>query len=710
MNEPKKFELDWAGKKLIVETGQIANLANGSVKVQYGDTVILATVCMSSEPRPDVTYFPLSVEYRENMYAAGKISGSRFVKREGRPSDTAILTARIVDRSIRPLFDERLRNDIQVVINVLSLDEDNDPDVPGLIGAVCALNISDIPFNDPIACAAVSITEEGEFILNPTFKEKEESKSNLFVSNNGEELVMLETDAKEANEDQTYKAIEHAVENTKTVLDFLSKIKKEIGKEKQAILDQKYEEDEAAKRKKVEEQVKEFAAEAFPRMHGMKDKQERRAMEHKLKEELRLLIPKEEEPYSFEVFGNMLEDECRRVVLEEGFRIDGRDADEIRPLGAMVGVLPRTHGSALFQRGETQALSIVTLGPPSDEQLLDGMQGESTKRYMHHYNFPGFSVGECAPFRGAGRREIGHGALAEKALEPMIPSKEDFPYTIRVVSEVMASNGSSSQASACGSTLALMDAGVPIKKPVAGIAIGLVTSEDKKDFTILTDIQGVEDHAGDMDFKVAGTEDGITAIQLDIKLGGISMEVVKQTLEVAKNARLKILAEIKKAITEPRAELSKYAPRIEKMQIDPEKIRDVIGPGGKVINEIIDLTGAAIDIEDDGLVYITSEDGEGMKKAKQMIGDITKEIEPGEIYEGEVVKIIQDRNTGGDIGAIVQLTPNHDGMVHVSQVAFERVEKIEKYFKVGDTIKVKVVGVDKEKGRIELSRKELLEK
>ena len=708
MNQPKKYELEWAGRKLTIETGQLANLANGSCRVQYGDTVVLATACMALEPKAVCSYFPLSVEYRENMYAAGKISGSRFIKREGRPSEEATLTARIIDRSIRPLFDQSIRNDIQVVISVLSLDDDNDPDLPGLIGAVCALNLSNIPFNGLVAAAAVSVLADGKLVLNPSFQQKEEAKANLFVSSTGKDAVMIETDAKEATEEEIFKAIKHCVENTQPVLELLSKIKKELGKPKTEIKAPVYTEEELNKRIAIEHKVKEFLAVSLKSLYGIKDKHERREQEHKLKGLLKLQLPLDEESYAFEIFEKQMEIEARRLVMEKGERIDGRKPDEIRPLGALVGVLPRTHGSAIFQRGETQVMSIVTLASPGAEQIIDGMEVEGKKRYMHHYNFPGFSVGETSPFRGAGRREIGHGALAEKALEPMIPAKEDFPYTIRVVSEVLASNGSSSQASACGSTMALMDAGVPIKKPVAGIAIGLITSDDGAKHTILTDIQGVEDHAGDMDFKIAGTKDGINAIQLDIKLGGISMQVIEEALTAAKVARLKILEVMLGVLPAPRKELSPYAPRIEKVQIDPDKIRDLIGPGGKVINSIIDETGVAIDIEDDGLVYVTSESAEGMKQALQLIKDITKEVVIDEIYEGKVVQIVKDRNSGGDIGAIVQLTPNQDGMVHISAIAYERVNKIEDYMKIGDTVKVKVMGIDKEKGRIELSIKALI--
>ncbi|MFA6027702.1 MAG: polyribonucleotide nucleotidyltransferase [Patescibacteria group bacterium] len=709
MNQPKKYELEWGGRKLTIETGLLAGLAGGSCRVQYGDTVILATACMGLEPKPGMSYFPLSVEYRENLYAAGKISGSRFIKREGRPSEEAILTARIIDRSIRPLFNQEIRNDIQVVSSVLSLDEDNDPDLPGLIGAVCALHLSDIPFNGSLAGASVSIDKEGKMIVNPTFTQKLEAKANLFVSNNGKEVVMIETDANEATEDEIYKAIELAIENTKPIIELLAKIKQELGKKKQVIKEPEYTEEEKKHRVDVEKQVQDFLNKELPKMYGIADKHERRDKEHQLKKDLKLIMAQEDEAYAFSLFDLLMEKEARRLVIEKGERIDGRKPDEIRPLGAMVGVLPRTHGSAIFQRGETQVMSIVTLASPGAEQILDGMEVEGKKRYMHHYNFPGFSVGEISPFRGPGRREIGHGALAEKSLVPMIPPKEEFPYTIRVVSEVLASNGSSSQASACGSTLALMDAGVPIKKPVAGIAIGLITSEDGSKHTILTDIQGVEDHAGDMDFKIAGTKDGINGIQLDIKLGGIAMDVVKEALEAAKVARIKILEVMLSVLPEVRKEMSPYAPRIEKLQIDPDKIRELIGPGGKVINGIIDETGVAIDIEDDGLVYITAEKPEAMKKALELVKGITKEILVGEVYEGEVMQIIKDRNTGSEIGAIVQLTPNHDGMVHISAIAYERVEKIEDYIKIGDKIKVKVMGVDKEKNRIELSRKALLE-
>lgn len=708
LKQPKKFVLNWGNRDLIIEAGQLAGLANGSCKVQYGDTVVLATACMSREPRAGVSFFPLSVEYRENLYAVGKISGSRFIKREGRPSDEAILTARIIDRSLRPLFDERMRNDIQVVISVLSLDEKNDPDLPGLIGAVCALHLSDIPFNGRLAAAAVSIMEDGTQVLNPSFEEKLKAQANLFVSNTGDQVVMIETDAKEIVEDASYSAIEFALKNSTPVLELLDQIKKELGKPKKEIIEPQYTEEEQASRKTTEEKVSNFMQGALSRLIGIADKSERRTVEHQFIYELKKLLTPEEKGYGLEYYDVLLSQAARDLVIEKGERIDGRKPDEIRPLGAMIDVLPRTHGSAIFQRGETQVLSVVTLASPGAEQILDGMEVEGKKRYMHHYNFPGFSVGETSPFRGPSRRDIGHGSLAEKALEPMIPPKEDFPYTIRVVSEVLSSNGSSSQASACGSTLALMAAGVPIKKPVAGIAIGLITSEDKLKEVILTDIQGVEDHAGDMDFKVAGTADGITAIQLDIKLGGISMNVVKQALVAAKTARLAILSEIASVIPAPRKELSQYAPRIEKLQINPDKIRELIGPGGKVINGIIDETGVAIDIEDSGLVYVTSEDAEQMKIALKMIQGITKEVMIGEIYEGKVTQIVRDRMRGNDVGAIVQLTPNIDGMVHISAIANERVNKIEDYIKVGDVVKVKVMGIDKEKGRIELSRKVLL--
>lgn len=707
MFERKIYDQEWGGRKLIIETGCLAPLTNGSVKVQYGDTVVLATAVISKNERAGIDYFPLMVDYKENLYAAGKISGSRFMKREGRPTDEAILTGRLVDRSLRPLFDENLRRDVQVVLNVFSLDENNDPDVPSLIAASAALMISDIPWNGPLAGASVALVED-KLILNPTYAEKEAALFEILVANTGKEIVMIEAEGKEAKEDQTFAAVKFALENTQPVIDLLLKIQAELGKTKQAIPETVLSPEALA----LQEKVNAYCQEHINELFGITDKNLRQNTEAAFQEALKKLIPEGQEDLAgivTKTFNKAYTKAFRDLALVGGKRVDNRAFDEIRPLGAEIDLLPRTHGSALFQRGETQVLSVVTLGAPGMEQVMDQMEISGTKRYMHHYNFLAFSVGEVSPLRSPGRREIGHGALAEKALEKMIPEKEVFPYTVRVVSEVLASNGSSSQASICGSTLSLMAAGVPIKAPVAGIAIGLVTSEDKSTHRILTDIQGIEDHEGDMDFKIAGTKDGITAIQLDIKLGGISLQVVEEALAAGLKARLQILDLIHGVIAEPRKELSPLAPRIEKMQIDPDKIREVIGPGGKVINEIIAATGAAIDIEDDGTIYITSADAEKLKETIEWIKGIVKEVTVGEIYEGPITQIIKDRNNPNkEIGAIVELTKNQDGMIHISEVAPERINKVSDVLKVGDIVKVKVMGVDKEKGRIELSRKVLL--
>lgn len=704
MLERKKYELKWGEETLFIETGALAPLTNGSCRVQLGDTVVLATAVMSDQIS-DLDYFPLMVDYKENLYAAGKISGSRFMKREGRPTDEAVLTGRIVDRSVRPLFDDRMRFDMQIVLNVLSLDEKNDPDVPSLIAASVALSISDIPWAGPIAGVGVAMMEDGELVLNPSFEQKEESLLNTLIASDGERLVMMEGDGRQAPEDKTFKAIQYGVEQVKPVVDLVKKIQKEIGKEKVKFVPPEL----ADEQKQAQEKAKTFFEERIKELFGFTSKKERGEKEHELKDQCLAEIDEEHHGLALQQFEEVYAQAFKDLALNDGNRVDNRAFDQVRDLAVEVDLLPRTHGSGLFQRGETQVLSVLTLGSPGDEQLLDGMEISGTKRYMHHYNFLSFCVGEVRPLRGPSRRDIGHGALAEKALVPVIPVKEDFPYTIRIVSEVLASNGSSSQGSICGSTLSLMAAGVPIKNPVAGIAMGLVSSEDGKTWKLLTDIQGVEDHEGDMDFKIAGTKEGVTAIQLDIKLGGISLEVVEATFEEAKKARMKILDEMLKVIAEPRKEMSKYAPRIEKMQIDPEKIREVIGPGGKVINEIIDATEASIDIEDDGMIFITSADGEKMKQAIKMIQDIIKEVEVGEIYEGEIVKIVTDRNNPSkEIGAIVQLTANQDGMIHISAVENERIDKITDFIKTGDVVKVKVTGVDKEKGRIELSRKALL--
>lgn len=709
----KQFKTEVAGQELKVEIGKLAKQAHGACTVTYGETVIFAAVVTSTKPREGIDYFPLMVDYEEKLYAAGKIKGSRFIKREGRATDDAVLTGRLIDRSIRPLFNESDRNDVQVVVTVLSYDGINDPTFPGMIATSVALGISHIPWAGPLAGVQVGRVGD-EWVLNPSVEARAKSDIELFVSGSKEEVIMIEAGANEVLEADTFEAIKFAGKHIAKIVDFIEGIIKKEGKKKQAadIEEEKQVTIDLVKTKVEEVLAKNDLSNCFD-----PDKSKMKASIDKITDKVNEVLKEDSEvSKDMRSMGVAMIDEAlikafKKLVLQDGKRPDKRKFDEVRPLEAEVGLLPRTHGSGLFSRGETQVLSIVTLGSPGDELTLDTMEESGTRKYMHHYNFPGYSVGEVKPNRGPGRREIGHGALAEKALMPVLPKNEDFPYTIRVVSEVMSSNGSSSQASICGSTLSLMDAGVPISKPVAGIAMGLVVDDDNKDnYQILTDIQGIEDHAGHMDFKVAGTKDGITAIQLDIKLGGISYAVVEEALFKAKDARIKILEVMKKAIPEVRSDLSKYAPRITSMRIDPAKIRDVIGSGGKMINEIIDTCNVNIDIEQDGLVMITSTEGEGAKKAQTWIENIVKEIEPGEVYEGKVLKIVTDRNKGTEIGAIVELVPGKDGMVHISQIAHERIDKVSDKIKVGDVVKVKVVEVDKEKGRVSLSMKDFLTK
>ncbi len=709
----KKFSTEVAGIELSVEVGKLAQQAQGSCTVTYGETVVLATAVSSSSPREGIDYFPLMVDYEERLYAAGKIKGSRFIKREGRATDDAILTARLIDRSIRPLFKESQRNDVQVVVTVLSYDGINEPDFPSLIAASIALGISPITWGGPLA--GIKIGRIGsEWVINPSVEARQKSDFDLLVAGVKDQVVMIEAGAKQVPEAVMIEAIEFAGKHIQKILPFIEKIIKEVGLPKQeASIDP----EKAAIRKLVTDKVQTFLATKNLDNCFQADKSKMKAAIEEVKTELDQVlkvdneVSKDARAMGIAMLDQVLEKTFKTLVLEKNKRPDNRAFDEIRPLSAEVAILPRTHGSALFSRGETQVLSVVTLGAPGDEQTLDSMEESGTKKYMHHYNFPGYSTGEVKPLRGPGRREIGHGALAEKALVAVLPDGADFPYTIRVVSEVLGSNGSSSQASICGSTLSLMDAGVPIKAPVAGIAMGLVVDDkDPNKYQILTDIQGIEDHSGHMDFKVAGTEAGITAIQLDIKLGGISYNVVKETITKARVARMKVLEVMAKAITAPRSELSQYAPRIITLRIDPEKIREVIGTGGKIINEIIDKCGVQIDIEQDGLVLITSVNSEGAQKAKTWIENIVKEIEVGEIYEGKVTQIIKDRNSGSEIGAIVELVPGKDGMVHISQVSYTRIAKITDQINIGDTVKVKVVDVDKANNRVSLSIKDLLPK
>ncbi len=709
----QQFNLEVAGKDLKVEIGKLAQQAHGSCTVSYGETVVLATAVTSADVKEGIDYFPLMVDYEEKLYAAGKIKGSRFIKREGRATDEAVLTARLIDRSIRPLFKESERNDVQVVVTVLSYDGSNDPDFPAVIAAAIALGISSIPWDGPLAGVQVGRVG-GEWVLNPTGEAKQKSDLELFVAGNSEEVIMIEAGAKEIAEEEMSAAIDFAGRHIKKIMPFIDKIISAVGQPKREA------EMDAAKqaaRAKVHDKVEQLLAGENLATCFHPDKSKMQAAIAALTARVDAVLKEDNEvSKDMRALGVSMIDEAlikafKALVLDKKQRPDQRKFDEIRPLSAEVGLLPRTHGSALFNRGETQVLSIVTLGAPGDEQTLDTMEESGTKKYMHHYNFPGFSVGEVRPLRGPGRREIGHGALAEKAIRPVLPADEEFPYTIRVVSEVLGSNGSSSQASVCGSSLSLMDAGVPIKAAVAGIAMGLVVDDkDKNKYQILTDIAGLEDHSGHMDFKVAGTRKGITAVQLDIKLGGISYPVVAESLNGAKVARNQVLDVMDQVIAQPRAELSQYAPRITTLRIDPEKIRDVIGSGGKVINEIIDKCGVTIDVEQDGLVMITSMDEAGALKAKEWIENIVKELAVGEIYEGEVVRIVTDKNNGSEIGAIVQLLPGKDGMVHISEVSYTRIEKISDVLQLGDKVKVRVMEIDKEKGRVGLSIKALLPK
>lgn len=708
-HEKQVFSAEIGGKSLIIETGKLAQQTNASCTIQYGDTVVLATACMSKKIREGMDFFPLLVDFDEKLYAAGKIKGSRFIKREGKASDEAILSGRLVDRSIRPLFSETMRNDVQVVLSVLSFDSENDPDVIGLNAASMALFMSDIPWAGPVAAVRVgmieSSTEAGkyEMVLNPSYEARKKSVLDLVVAGTKDEIVMLEAGANIISDTQMQEAIEFGHKHLKKIIDLMESIRAKIGLAKINLeLEIEKTAEELASIAKLEEKVSVLVKAKIEEIFSSKSKDEYHNNIDKLylhtEETLKADndVSKEEKIVGLKMIEKFLDIHARKLVLEKNIRVDGRAIDEIRPLTAEVGVLPRIHGSGLFQRGETQVLSVVTLGAPSDEQTLDTMEESSKKRYMHHYNFPNFSVGEIGPMRGPGRREIGHGALAEKALVPVIPEKEVFPYTIRVVSEVLGSNGSSSQASICGSSLSLMDAGVPIKDTVAGIAMGMMSDyNNKNNYKILTDIQGVEDHSGDMDFKIAGTKDGITALQLDIKLGGIGLNIVKETLARAYEARLKILEVMKSAIAEPRADLSPYAPRIYTLQINSDKIRDVIGPGGKVINEIIDTTGVAIDIEDSGLVFITAPNGASAERAMEWVKNLTREVQPGEFFTGKVTRLMT-------FGAFVEVLPKQEGLVHISEMAPFRVDRVEDVVNVGDSIPVIVKEID-DQGRINLT-------
>lgn len=688
-----EYSMDWAGRKLTVEVGQLAKQANGAVLVRYGDTAVLSTATASKEPK-NLDFFPLTVNYEERLYAVGKIPGG-FIKREGRPSEKAILASRLIDRPIRPLFADGFRNDVQVISIVMSVDQDCSSEMAAMFGSSLALCTSDIPFEGPIAGVIVGRID-GEFVINPTVEQIEKSDLHLTVAGTKDAINMVEAGANEVPEETMLEAIMFGHDAIKQLIEFQDKIAAEVGKEKMHI--SLYEIDQ-----ELEAEVRGICEADMVKAIQV---QEKHAREAAIKEVKNQVIAKYEEQEATDddlkqvkqILDKIVKGEVRRLITVEKIRPDGRKIDEIRPLSSQVSILPRTHGSGLFTRGQTQALSICTLGAMGDVQILDGLGIEEEKRFMHHYNFPSFSVGETGPIRGPGRREIGHGALGERALEPIIPSEKDFPYTIRVVSEVLESNGSTSQASICASTLAMMDAGVPIKAPVAGIAMGLVKSGEH--YTVLSDIQGMEDHLGDMDFKVAGTAKGVTALQMDIKIEGLSREILEEALQQAKVGRMHILDSMLATISEPRTELSQFAPKILTMSINPDKIRDVIGPSGKQINKIIEETGVKIDIEQDGTIFIASANQEMNQKAKKIIEDIVREVEVGQMYLGKVKRIEK-------FGAFVEIFAGKDGLVHISELAEERVGKVEDVVAIGDEILVKVTEIDKQ-GRVNLSRKAVL--
>lgn len=689
----EKFTLELAGRTLSIETGRLAQLADGAVLVQYGETSVLVTACASNQPKEGIDFFPLSCDYEERLYAVGKIPGG-FIKREGRPTEKAVLSSRLIDRPIRPLFPKGYRNDVQVVATIMSVDQDNSPEIVAMVGSSAALSISSIPFKGPTGSVLVGLID-GEFILNPNAEQREKSQLHLVVSGTKDAVMMVEAGAQEIPEKVMLEAIMFAHDNIKKIVAFIEEIAAKIGKPKREV--KLFEINP-----EINDAVREYATEKLLAAIRTVEKQERQANIDAVKEEtlnhFAEIYPENLKNVD-EVLYNIIKEQVRHLITVEGIRPDDRKTDEIRPISCEVSVLPRVHGTGLFTRGQTQVMTIATLGALGDIQILDGLsEQEVTKRYMHHYNFPPYSVGETRFMRGPGRREIGHGALAERALEPMIPSEEEFPYTIRLVSEVVASNGSTSQASVCGSTLALLDAGVPLKAPVAGVAMGLMKEADN--VAILTDIQGMEDFLGDMDFKVAGTATGITAIQMDIKIAGIDRPILEKALEQARIGRLFILDKMNAVISKPRAELSQYAPKILTTRIDPDKIRDVIGPGGKMINKIIAETNVKIDIEEDGRVFVAAVNKEDGEKAIKIIENLTKEVKEGEIYLGKVVRIMT-------FGAFVEILPGKDGLVHISKLDNKRVEKVEDVVNIGDEILVKVTEIDKQ-GRINLSRKDAM--
>ncbi len=686
------FEMQLGGRPLIIESGKMAKQAGGAVLVRYGDTAVLVAATASKEPREGIDFFPLTVDYEEKLYSVGKIPGG-FIKREGRPSESSILASRLIDRPIRPLFADGFRNDVQIVATVLSVEQDNAPDITAMIGASCALSISDIPFEGPIAGVRVGLIND-EFILNPTTAQQNESELNLVVAGSYDAVMMVEAGANELSEEVILNAIIFGHDAIKTIIEFQNKIVAEIGKEKRQMKLFEIPEE-------IITDVKDYALEKLDKALRNPDKLAREAEVSEIKADVAMFFAEKypDDAKNIQLtLQKIVKSLVRKMITIEKIRPDGREIEEVRPVSCEVGLLNRTHGSGLFTRGQTQILTITTLGALGDEQILDGLGVEESKRYMHHYNFPAFSVGETRPSRGPGRREIGHGALAERALVPVLPSTEEFPYTLRLVSEVLESNGSSSMGSVCGSTLSLMNAGVPIKRPVSGVAMGLVKDGDY--YTILTDIQGLEDALGDMDFKVAGTTKGITAIQMDIKIDGLTRDILKDALAQANRGRSNILNKMLEVISEPSKELSPFAPRIITMKINPDKIRDVIGPGGKIIKKIIDETGVSIDIQDDGNVFIAAVDVEAGNKAVNIIESLVREVEIGGVYNGKVTRLMA-------FGAFVEILPGKEGLVHISQLALERVEKVEDVVSVGDEIMVKVTEVDRQ-GRVNLSRKDLL--
>lgn len=687
----KVFQTEVGGRPLQLEIGKYCELSNGSAMIRYGDTVVNVTATCSNEPRADIDFFPLSVDYEERMYAAGKIPGG-FIKREGRPSERAILNSRLIDRPIRPLFPKGFYNDVQVVATVMSVDLDCSPEIVGMIGSSVALSISDIPFEGPTGSVLVGMID-GKFIVNPTLAQREQSDMHLVVSGTKDAIMMVEAGAKEVPEEVMLDAIMFAHEEIKKIIEFIETVVKEVGKPKREVKLYKVAEE-------IDQAVREYTTDKMREAIQTFDKMERLAnmdaVEVDAKAHFAEIFPDRSKDIAAVLY-SITKEQVRNMITNEGIRPDNRKTYEIRPIWSETGILPRTHGTGLFKRGQTQVLSVVTLGPVGEGQTIDGITEETEKRYMHHYNFPPYSVGEAKPMRSPGRREIGHGALAERALIPVLPSVEDFPYAIRVVSDVLSSNGSTSMASVCGSTLSLMDAGVPISQPVSGIAMGLIKTDDK--IAILSDIQGMEDFLGDMDFKVAGTKNGVTAIQMDIKIHGLSREILQDALRQAHDGRLYILDQMLQEIQEPREELSPYAPRIISLQIDPDKIRTVIGPGGKTINRIIAETGVKIDINDDGLIYIAAPDMESAAKGIRAIEVLVKDVEVGETYEGKVTRIM-------NFGAFIEILPGKEGLLHISKMSDKRVEKVEDVMNIGDMVSVKVTEIDSQ-NRINLSRKDL---